>query len=88
MLIRIETFFNFVASSSLGSNALPSVNLTDLNELVDIIEDILKDIAVVLIVLGSVMLVIVLLGLCGACYKIKIFLYGVRSYHKKKPTSN
>jgi hypothetical protein len=57
--------FNFVASSSLGPNAqLPSnVNLANLDELVEIIEDILKDVAVVLIVLGTVMLVIVLLKL-------------------------
>ncbi|VDI21317.1 Hypothetical predicted protein [Mytilus galloprovincialis] len=62
-------------SGNLGAPTLSANDLKEIDELVEIAESILKDVAIALIIVGSVMLVIVLLGCCGACYKIKIFLF-------------
>ncbi|CAG2206912.1 TSPAN18 [Mytilus edulis] len=62
-------------SGNLGAPTLSANDLKEIDELVEIVESILKDVAIALIIVGSVMLVIVLLGCCGACYKIKIFLF-------------
>ncbi|VDI03712.1 Hypothetical predicted protein [Mytilus galloprovincialis] len=63
------------ASGNLGAPTLSDSDLKEIEELVEIAESILKDVAIALIIVGSVMLVIVLLGCWGACNKIKIFLF-------------
>ncbi|XP_063442931.1 CD151 antigen-like [Mytilus trossulus] len=63
------------SSGNLGVHAPSDSDLKEIDELVEIAESILKDVAIALIIVGSVMLIIVLLGCCGACYKIKIFLF-------------